>query len=59
VTTKRIDPESSGKPVRAVPVELIRRSLNEVFEAYRDIPYSVEMKIKAREALRKVALRSK
>lgn len=59
MTQKKIDPESSGNPVRAVPTELIRRSLSAVFEAYRDRPYSIDIKIAAREAIRTVALLGK
>lgn len=56
---KKIDPESNGEPVRAVPTELIRRNLDAVFEEHQNIPYSPELRVKVREVVWRVAMQAK
>lgn len=56
---EKIEPENNREPVRVVQTDLIRRSLNAVFEEYQDIPYSDDLKVKGREAVRRAAQRDK
>lgn len=56
---EKIEPENNREPVRVVQTDLIRRSLNAVFEEYQDIPYSDDLKVKVREAVRRAAQRDK
>jgi hypothetical protein len=59
VIQEKIEPENNREPVRVVQTDLIRRSLNAVFEEYQDIPYSDDLKVKVREAVRRAAQRDK
>lgn len=53
---EKIDPESNGEPVRAVPTDLLRRNLDAVFKEHQNAPYSPELRIKVREAVWRVAM---